>query len=69
MDRTRLTLTVELELDDDAFSGCASDDAGARRQFSGWLGLIASIDDMIAAATERSREQRDDRDGVEARSC
>lgn len=69
MDRTTLTLTVEIELDDDAFRGCASDDQGASRQFSGWLGLIASIDDMISAATERSRDQRTDQRGAEAPSC
>jgi hypothetical protein len=65
MDRTTLTLTVELELDDEAFSGRASDDLGASRQFTGWLGLIASIDDIIGTATARSREQRSDERGTE----
>ena len=69
MDRTTLTLTVEIELDDDAFRGRASDDQGASRQFSGWLGLIASIDDMIGAASARSREQRTDQRGAEAPPC
>lgn len=69
MDRTTLTLTVEIELDEDAFRGIASDDRGASRQFSGWLGLIASIDDMIGSATAGSHDQETDQRGAEAPSC
>lgn len=69
MDRTTLTLTVEIELDDDAFKGVASDDHGTSRPFSGWLGLIASIDEMVGAASARSHDQQSDPRGAEAPSC
>ena len=62
MDRpttTRLTLTVQLELDADSFSGRADDDRGAGREFSGWLGLIAALDELI----ERAPGRRDEQDG------
>jgi hypothetical protein len=58
MDRTTpstLTLTVELQLEREAFTGRAQDDLGADRAFSGWLGLIAAIDELIDTAPERFR--------------
>jgi len=68
MDRTTpttLTITVELQLGADAFTGHASDHLGAARDFSGWLGLIAAMDELIDTAQARLREgqpavQRDD---------
>lgn len=54
-----LTLTVELQLTDDAFSGHARDDLGGARDFHGWLGLIAALDELVDTAPERSREPRD----------
>lgn len=59
MDRTTpttLTLTVELRLEQDAFHGHAQDDLGAAREFSGMLGLIAAIDELIETAPARSRD-------------
>lgn len=56
MDRptpTKLTLTVQLQLDADSFSGRADDDLGTGREFSGWLGLIAALDELIVGAPER----------------
>lgn len=56
MDRptpTKLTLTVQLQLDADSFSGRADDDLGAGREFSGWLGLIAALDELIVSAPGR----------------
>jgi hypothetical protein len=52
-----LTLTVELQLTDDAFTGRASDDLGAERDFHGWLGLIAALDELVDTAPARSRTQ------------
>jgi hypothetical protein len=64
MDRTTpttLTLTVELQLEQDAFTGRAQDHLGTTREFSGWLGLIAAMDELIDTAPERVREAlRDD---------
>lgn len=60
MDRptaTQLTLTVQLQLDADSFAGRADDDLGAGREFSGWLGLIAVLDELIDTAPARRREQ------------
>ena len=59
MDRptpTRLTITVQLELDADSFSGRADDDRGAGREFSGWLGLIAALDELIEGADPRGEQ-------------
>lgn len=55
-----LTLTVRLQLDDEAFTGRADDDLGGGRDFSGWLGLIAALDELIDTAPARSRDPRDD---------
>ncbi len=52
-----LTLTVELQLTDDAFTGRARDDLGAERDFHGWLGLIAALDELVDTAPARSRTQ------------
>jgi hypothetical protein len=62
-----LTLTVQLQLGDDAFTGRALDDLGADREFSGWLGLIAAIDELIDTAPARSRKP-DDPDDPDAAS-
>jgi hypothetical protein len=40
------TITLELELAGDWFTGRATDQTGAGRSFSGWLGLIAAIDEL-----------------------
>jgi hypothetical protein len=78
MDRTTpttLTLTVALQLEQDSFTGSARDDLGAAREFSGWLGLIAAIDELIDTAPARMRDglldeqaARHDERGVET-SC
>ena len=52
-----LTLTVELQLTDDAFSGRARDDLGGERDFHGWLGLIAALDELVDTAPARSRDE------------
>lgn len=63
-----LTLTVQLQLDEDAFTGRALDDLGADREFSGWLGLIAAIDELIDTAPARSRDERDHHEDTDAAS-
>jgi FAD/FMN-containing dehydrogenase len=47
MNRTK-TITLELRLADDALSGSARDEAGAAREFSGRLGLMHTIDELLA---------------------
>jgi hypothetical protein len=52
MNRTR-TITLELLLTDDSLSGSASEDGGARREFDGRLGLMHTIDELLATTPSR----------------
>jgi hypothetical protein len=45
-------ISLELNLDGDSLSGRASDEAGTRREFSGWLGLMSAIEALIAMDSE-----------------
>lgn len=47
MDGTTTTISLELQLDQNSLSGRASNGAGASREFSGWLGLLAAIDALL----------------------
>jgi hypothetical protein len=47
-----VTITLELRLAGDELDGRASDETGADRSFSGWLGLLVAIDAMLNAAPE-----------------
>ncbi len=47
MNRTK-TITLELLVADDSLSGCAQDEVGASREFSGRLGLMRTIDELLA---------------------
>jgi hypothetical protein len=42
-------LTVEVRIEDDEISGHAGAGGGHPRPFHGWLGLIAALDDLLAA--------------------
>ena len=63
----KTTLTLELEMTDDALSGVAIDAAGARRPFHGWIGFVGAIDQLLAsgpsagANTESAKEEEDAR--------
>jgi hypothetical protein len=51
-------LTVDIHIDDDEISGHASNGGAPPRPFHGWLGLIAALDDLLAARpTERERHE------------
>jgi hypothetical protein len=51
-------LTVDIRIDDDEISGHANDGRALPRPFHGWLGLIAALDDLLAAPpTERERHE------------
>jgi hypothetical protein len=41
------SLVLEIESDTDPVSGWLSDERGARRRFSGWLGLAAALETVI----------------------
>ena len=47
MNRTK-TITLELQVADDSLSGRAQDEIGASREFSGRLGLMHTIDELLA---------------------
>jgi hypothetical protein len=49
MQSTTAAISLELSLDGDSLSGSASDGNGGRRDFSGWLGLVAAIEALIAS--------------------
>lgn len=48
---TRKTITLELLLSGDGFSGRAHCDDGRAREFSGRLGLMHTIDELLAGAS------------------
>jgi hypothetical protein len=45
-------ISLELSMDGDSLTGSASDEAGARKEFSGWLGLISAIEALIPSESE-----------------
>jgi len=47
-----VTVTLELRLAGDELDGRASDGNGADRSFSGWLGLLVTLDALLDAAAE-----------------
>jgi hypothetical protein len=44
-----VTITLELRLAGDELDGRASDGIGPERPFSGWLGMLVTIDSLLAA--------------------
>ena len=40
-------ISLELSLEGDSLTGLASDEAGTRKEFSGWLGLVSAIEALI----------------------
>jgi hypothetical protein len=47
-----VTITLDLRLAGDELDGRASDGNGNDRSFSGWLGLLVSIDALLAEGAE-----------------
>jgi hypothetical protein len=41
-------LTVDVRIDDDEISGQADDGRDQPRRFHGWLGLIATLNDLLS---------------------
>ena len=52
MTERAVTITLELRLAGDELDGRARDDAGNDRPFSGWLGVLVTIDSLLDAAAE-----------------
>ena len=51
-----VTITLDLRLAGDELDGRASDGNGTDRPFSGWLGLLVTIDALLNAAPEQAGE-------------
>ena len=51
-------LTLDLEVNDDFLSGRIRNGAGPEKAFSGWLGLMAAIDELLASAEEKDEKER-----------
>jgi hypothetical protein len=52
MQQTQLTVTLELDLADESLSGRVIDADGAERPFSGWMGLVGVLDNLLAPPEE-----------------
>ena len=47
-----VTITLELRLAGDELDGRATDGDGSQRDFSGWLGMLVTIDSLLNAADD-----------------
>jgi hypothetical protein len=45
-----ITVTLRLETAGDSLTGSAIDAAGARKEFSGWLGLVSALEALLSTA-------------------
>jgi hypothetical protein len=52
-----VTITLDLRLAGDELDGRASDGSGTDRPFSGWLGLLVTIDALLNAAPEQAEAE------------
>lgn len=50
MDGRASVIRLEIRLDGESPVGCARDEQGRSRDFAGWMGLVATIDGLLAAA-------------------
>ena len=46
-----LTINLRLDASEDCLTGLATDGNGGRREFCGWLGLLAAIDALLEKHT------------------
>jgi hypothetical protein len=57
MEPAPITIRMELRLDGDLPRGRASDDSGAVKDFAGWLGLVAAIDELLSREDARGANE------------
>ena len=48
VEHRNITLALELQLADDALTGRVTAEGGRETDFSGWLGLVATIESLLA---------------------
>jgi hypothetical protein len=46
-----VVITLELQVEEDSLTGRASDGDGGEREFAGWVGLMAALDELVLGAT------------------
>ena len=51
MEHRQITLALELQVADDALTGRVTGPDGTDTDFSGWLGLVATIESLLADPT------------------
>jgi hypothetical protein len=56
MAKRAVTITLELRLAGDELDGRATDGNGLDRSFSGWLGLLVTLDSLLDAAPEHAQQ-------------
>ena len=49
-------ISLDLSLHGDSLTGRATDEAGTRKEFSGWLGLVSAIEALISLDSEGADE-------------
>jgi hypothetical protein len=66
VDHQTVVIRLELQLADGSLTGRASDGAGAgaAREFTGWMGLVAAIDALLGGRSSEP-EARDSTGAVE----
>jgi hypothetical protein len=48
MNETPISISLELQVEDDSFAGRASNRDGQAREFTGWVGLMGAIDALLS---------------------
>ena len=56
MGDTRVTITLELCVEGDTFSGRATTSTDQAMSFAGWLGLLSAIDALVSARDNRQTQ-------------
>jgi len=57
MTTREVTITLELRQAGEELDGSASDGNGIDRSFSGWLGLLVTLDSMLDAAGDEPSDE------------
>jgi hypothetical protein len=48
MNTRPISISLELQVDEDPFAGRATTDSGRQRDFTGWIGLLGAIDALLS---------------------
>jgi FAD/FMN-containing dehydrogenase len=59
MQTSTTTIQLELRSEDEYLTGHATGGGGARREFTGWIGLLAAIDELISGGSDTATAQEE----------